>query len=50
MLQGCASGAPLEGDTAPDFDLAGADGRRGVLSQLVQRHEAVVLVFYRGFF
>ena len=41
---------PLEGDTAPDFSLTGADGQLVTLSQLLQGHQAVVLVFYRGFF
>ncbi len=39
-----------EAEIAPDFTLAAADGREVALTQLLQEHEAVVLVFYRGFF
>jgi len=44
---GCASG---EVETAPGFSLPAAHGREVALTQLLQEHEAVVLVFYRGFF
>ena len=43
-------GGLREGDTAPDFTLGAADGRQVALKELLQGHEAVVLVFYRGFF
>ena len=35
---------------APGFSLASAFGERVVLQDLLEEHEAVVLVFYRGFF
>ena len=35
---------------APDFTLPDVDGNNITLSQLLQQHEAVALVFYRGFF
>lgn len=35
---------------APDFTLPDVDGNNITLSQLLQQHDAVVLVFYRGFF
>ena len=38
------------GETAPAFSLPDAAGRQVELSQLVQDNDAVVLVFYRGFF
>jgi peroxiredoxin len=37
-------------DIDPTFSLAGADGQQVALAQLFQEHEAVVVVFYRGFF
>jgi cytochrome oxidase Cu insertion factor (SCO1/SenC/PrrC family) len=49
-LLGGAEGAPQEGDVAPDFTLAAADGEEVSLSNIMQEHETVVLVFYRGFF
>ncbi|MBM3943376.1 MAG: hypothetical protein FJ316_10740 [SAR202 cluster bacterium] len=49
-LLGGASCAPQEDPTAPDFTLPSADGRQAALSQLLQEHRAVVLVFYRGLF
>ena len=44
---GCST---REEASAPDFTLPAADGREVTLTQLLQEHEAVVLVFYRGFF
>jgi hypothetical protein len=48
-LLGGAEGAPQEGDVAPDFTLAAVDGEEVSLSNILQDHETVVLVFYRGF-
>ncbi|MDP6495144.1 MAG: hypothetical protein QGI09_06965 [Dehalococcoidia bacterium] len=39
-----------EGDTAPLFSLMEATGREVELAQLIAKHEAVVIVFYRGYF
>ncbi len=39
-----------EGDAAPEFSLANAGGGRLALLDTIREHEAVVLVFYRGFF
>ena len=45
------SGAgPSARSMAPKFSLASADGDQVALSGLLEDHEAVVLVFYRGFF
>ena len=35
---------------APDFTLADGFGEKVVLADLLGEHEAVVLIFYRGFF
>ena len=50
VLLGGAGCASREVETAPDFTLSAADGREVTLTQLLQQHQAVVLVFYRGFF
>ena len=42
--------AAIAAQTAPPFSLESADGRQVALSGLLEQHEAVVLVFYRGFF
>ncbi len=39
-----------QGQQAPDFTARAADGREIALDKLLQEHQAVVLVFYRGFF
>ena len=45
------SGAgPSARSMAPKFSLASADGDQVALSGLLEDHEAVVLVFYRGYF
>ena len=44
----CAPTGPLE--TAPDFTLSAAGGDPVTLSEELEAHHAVVLVFYRGFF
>ena len=45
------SGAgPSARSMAPNFSLASADGDQVALSGLLEDHEAVVLVFYRGYF
>lgn len=44
----CAPSGPLE--TAPDFTLSAAGGDPVTLSEEIETHRAVVLVFYRGFF
>ncbi len=49
ILLACG-GTPKEGQPAPAFSLPGADGQEVSLGQLLQEHEAVILVFYRGFF
>ncbi len=41
---------PQVGDRAPDFSLVGAGGPPVALADVLDDHEAVVLVFYRGFF
>ena len=45
-----AAGAAQEGGTAPSFVLTEAYGQRVELAQRVRDSDAVVLVFYRGFF
>ncbi|MFQ6026731.1 MAG: hypothetical protein ACE5Q6_04355 [Dehalococcoidia bacterium] len=42
--------ALLEGDLAPDFALPNARGQTVNLGQLLEGQDALVLVFYRGFF
>ena len=44
-----ATGAPRAGQQAPDFTLAGIDGKLVTLSQLRQGNRAVLLIFYRGY-
>ena len=44
-----ADSAPLVGQAAPDFALAGADGNPASLSGLLKRNRAVLLIFYRGY-
>ncbi len=44
------AGDSREAETAPGFTLPGPDGQEVALTQLLQEHEAVVLVFYRGFY
>ena len=44
-----AAGAPHTGQPAPDFTLAGIDGKPVSLSQLRQGNRAVLLIFYRGY-
>ena len=39
-----------ESAKAPDFSLTSADGEQVSLSGLLEEHQAVVMVFYRGFF
>jgi cytochrome oxidase Cu insertion factor (SCO1/SenC/PrrC family) len=39
-----------QGQQAPDFTVRAADGREITLSKVLQEKQAVVLVFYRGFF
>lgn len=39
-----------QGQQAPDFTVRAADGREITLSKLLQEKQAVILVFYRGFF
>ena len=41
---------PREDDAAPAFALASPDGTVVSLEAQVQQHDAVVLVFYRGYF
>ncbi len=48
ILAGC-SGAK-EREKAPLFNLPSADGRQVSLAPLLQERDAVVIVFYRGFF
>ncbi len=46
-----ATSAALKiGDPAPDITLPAVDGSRVALVQLLQGHDAAVIVFYRGFF
>ena len=44
---GCGGSA---GDRAPDFSLVGADLELVSLDGLLESNDAVVIVFYRGFF
>jgi len=37
------------GQRAPDFSLAGVDGKAVTLSQLLEGKRAVLLIFYRGY-
>jgi hypothetical protein len=37
------------GQPAPDFTLAGADGKQVALADLLKRNHAVLLIFYRGY-
>ena len=50
VLAGCSGGIPQPGDKAPSFELHDTDGQPVALADLLARNEAVVLVFYRGFF
>jgi AhpC/TSA family len=44
-----AAGALRPGQRAPDFTLAGIDGKPVTLSQLRQANRAVLVIFYRGY-
>ncbi len=50
VVAGCAASIPQPGDNAPLFELSDANGQPVALAQLRQDRNAVVLVFYRGFF
>lgn len=58
IVQSSASSASLEeiarplqpGDIAPAFSLHGGAGDTVALEEVLEGHDAVVLVFYRGFF
>ena len=49
VLGAAACGSQGPENTAPDFTLPDASGRPVALDQLLERNEAVVIVFYRGF-
>ena len=53
LTAACGSGSgndPLSvGDTAPDFTAPASDGGNVTLASLTSRHDAVVVVFYRGY-
>jgi len=53
LTAACGSGNggdPLSvGDTAPDFTAPDSDGGNVTLASLASGHDAVVVVFYRGF-
>ncbi|MDA1189721.1 MAG: hypothetical protein O2854_08625 [Chloroflexi bacterium] len=54
-VAGCSGGAASEATSsdarlAPDFSLSDSSGNVVVLSELLETHDAVVVVFYRGFF
>jgi len=44
-----AEAAPRVGQHAPEFTLAGLDGKPVTLSQLPQANRFVLLIFYRGY-
>ncbi|HKX00401.1 MAG TPA: hypothetical protein VJN43_21870 [Bryobacteraceae bacterium] len=44
-----ATGAPQAGQPAPEFTLADSTGRQVSLSGLLNSHNAVLLIFYRGY-
>ena len=44
-----AGSAPREGRKAPEFTLAGLDGKPVALSGLRQSNRLVLLIFYRGY-
>lgn len=44
-----ATSAPRVGQQAPDFQLAGLDGKPVTLAGLRQANRAVLLIFYRGY-
>lgn len=46
---GNGGGALSAGDTAPAFIASTADGGNVTLASLTSSHDAVVVVFYRGF-
>lgn len=53
LIAACGSGSgndPLSaGDTAPGFTAPASDGGNVTLASLASGHDAVVVVFYRGF-
>ena len=53
LAAACGSGNGGEslsvGDTAPDFTAPASDGGNVTLASLTSRHDAVVVVFYRGY-
>ncbi len=53
LTAACGSGnggEPLSaGDTAPGFTAPASDGGNVTLASLTSRHDAVVVVFYRGY-
>jgi cytochrome oxidase Cu insertion factor (SCO1/SenC/PrrC family) len=46
----CSSEDASQGEKAPPFSLAASTGERVSLEQLLQGHDTLVLVFYRGVF
>jgi hypothetical protein len=44
-----ASGAPQQGQTAPDFTLPDVTGKPVTLSELRKTNRAILLIFYRGY-
>ena len=49
LTAACGESQP-DNDRAPDFSLPDARGQEVVLADLVREHDAVVVIFYRGFF
>lgn len=50
LLIVACGGSESDSNRAPDFSLPDSGGHEIVLTELIQEHEATVIVFYRGFF
>lgn len=50
MLAVACGESQTASNRAPDFSLQDSGGHEVVLAELLEEHEAVVIIFYRGFF
>ncbi len=50
FLLGAAACSSDNSDTAPGFSLTSSQGQEVSLDNLLEEHDAVVMVFYRGYF
>ncbi len=50
LLGGAACGGSQDWDNGTAFSLTSSQGQNVSLSELVQEHDRVVVVFYRGYF